>query len=218
MKRFKCTCALAALLLLAVLSASAAAAGDVDSAGDNGAADALAGLQTKINEVVNLKNGLEKKRGEMQNARTEYQAEIAVLKTEIEQERRSGNIGDYSQALKNKRIRNNLLLIQRQMAYIDKIDKLEFTLSQGIEEMLYLERKAKADMKIVRLLDNKDELVQKIDNSLKNYAPYATRFALDEKRLNFVPIKRIWQEMTPGQQPSGVLSGPKPAGGVRYVR
>lgn len=209
MKRFNCACALAVLVVLAVLSASAAPAGETDSAGDNGAADALAGLQSKINEVVTLKNGLEKKRGEMRNARTEYQTEIAALKTEIDQERHSGNISDYSQALKNKRIRNNLLLIQRQMAYIDKIDKLEFTLSQGIEEMLYLERKAKADLKIVRLLDNKDELVQKIDNSLKNYAPYATRFALDEKRLHFVPIKRIWQDMTPEQQQPG---------GIRYIR
>lgn len=218
MKRFNCAYGLAALLLLAVLSASAAKAGETDSAGDNGAADALAGLQSKINEVVNLKNGLEKKRGEMRNARTEYQAEIAALKTEIDQERHGGNISDYSQALKNKRIRNNLLLIQRQMAYIDKIDKLEFTLSQGIEEMLYLERKAKADLKIVRLLDNKDELVQKIDNSLKNYAPYATRFALDEKRLHFVPIKRIWQDMTPGQQSAPGSPGPQPSLGVRLLR
>lgn len=219
MKSFNHKCALAVLLMFLMISGGTVYADESDDqSGENSAASALEGLQSKINEVVTLKNGLEKKRKEMQNARSEYQGEIVVLKNEIDQERRGGNIGDYQQALKNKRIRNNLLLIQRQMAYIDKIDKLEYTLSQGIEEMLYLERKAKADLKIVRLLDNRDELVQKIDNSLKNYAPYATKFALDEKRLHFIPIKRIWQEMSPEQQSPGSSPGPQTAGSIRHVR
>jgi hypothetical protein len=157
--------------------------------------NALEGLQNKIKEVMDLKDGLEKKRKEMQNTSSEYQNEIAQLKIEIDDERQKNNIDNYKKALKNKRIHNNLALIQRQLAYIDKINKLEYTLSQGIEEMLYLERKTKADLKIVKLLDNKDELVEKIDNSLKNYAPYATKFALDAKRLNFKPLPKIWQEI-----------------------
>jgi hypothetical protein len=158
--------------------------------------NALESLQSKIKEVVVLKDGLEKKRKEMQGARLEYQNEIVQLKNEIDTERHNNNIDNYKQALKNKRIHNNLALIQRQLAYVDKINKLEYTLSQGIEEMIYLERKTKADLKIVKLLDDKDELVEKIDNSLKNYAPYATKFALDAKRLNFTPLPKIWQDIS----------------------
>jgi hypothetical protein len=162
----------------------------------------LDALQTKINEIVTLKHGLEKKHIEMQNVRREYQSDIAKFKDEISNEKLIKRITSFEQARNNKRVINNLALIQRHLAYIDKINKLEETLSQGIEELLYLERKAKADLKIVRVLDNKDELVRKIDNSLKNYAPNAAKYILDSKKLNLTPLKKIWQEMTANEEKS----------------
>lgn len=159
-------------------------------------------LQSKVNDVVALKNSLEKKRGEMQNVRHEYDKEIDVLKSEITQEQMISNVDDFGQAMKNKRIRNNLLLIQRHLAYINKINKLENSLSQGIEELLFLERKTKADIKIVKLLDNKDDLVKKINSSLSNYEHSSSRFALDSKGLSFTPLKKIWQDISPVEEQS----------------
>lgn len=171
-------------------------------------------LQAKICEVVALKNTLLKKREEMQKVRCEYEKEIEELKNEITQEQAINKVDDFSQAMKNKRIRNNLTLIQRHLAYINKITKLENSLSQGIEELLFLERKTRADIKIVRLLDNKDELVKKINGSLSNYANSSSRFVLDAKGLNFTPLKKIWQEIVPEQEqtpPKVVEPAPLPS-------
>lgn len=154
-------------------------------------------LQEKINEVVSLKTTLEEKRTDMIKTRLEYETDVTQLKIEIDNERQSSQIDTYAQALKNKRIRNNLALIQRQSAYVDKINQLENKILQGIEELLYLEREAKADLKMVKLLDNKDELVQRIDRSLQNYSSSSPKFAIEVKQLKFKPLKQIWQEIAP---------------------
>ena len=157
-------------------------------------------LQEKINEVVSLKTTLEEKRTDMIKTRLEYETEVTQLKIEIDNERQSSQIDTYAQALKNKRIRNNLALIQRQSAYVDKINQLENKILQGIEELLYLEREAKADLKMVKLLDNKDELVQRIDRSLQNYSSSSAKFAIEVKHLKFKPLKQIWQEISPAPE------------------
>ena len=154
-------------------------------------------LQEKINEVVSLKTTLEEKRTDMIKTRLEYETDVTQLKVEIDNERKSSQIDSYAQALKNKRVRNNLALIQRQSAYVDKISQLEQKILQGIEELLYLEREAKADLKMVKLLDNKDELVQRIDRSLQNYSSSSAKFAIEAKQLKFKPLKQIWQEIAP---------------------
>lgn len=152
-------------------------------------------LKNKINSLVGLRARLFAKIRDLSATRDSYKTQIAMLKSEIQEERRKNSVNSYQQAINNKRIGSNLSLIQRQLAYIDKIDELGYQLNMGTEELLYLEREARADLKITAVLDNKDELTQKIDQAIKSYEPYAGKFAFDKSQLRITSTEQIWNEI-----------------------
>jgi hypothetical protein len=151
-------------------------------------------LTQKMNRVSVLLDQLRNNLNQATTAKANFQTEIEALKSEIRQGKQRIGTDTFERATKNTRINNNLLLIQRQTAYIEKIEELEVKYKKGIEEMVYLERQGAADLKMVRLLGNKDEIVKKIDKIIKNYSSYS-RYAIDESQLRLKSLRQIWKEI-----------------------
>lgn len=157
-------------------------------------------IQEKIRSLAALNSKLEQKKSEVASARAEYGRDIQRLKKEIKYEAgKSGGITSYAEAVRNKRINSDLMLIQRQLAYVDKLNELEFQLNLGTEELLYLEREAQTDLVMAKVLDKEDELVKKIADAIKNYEPYTEKFVIEKGQLNLRPPEQIWRDIQEGK-------------------
>lgn len=153
-------------------------------------------LTAKINSLAKLKKRIEKKKRETVRTREEYYDDIGRYKKEILEEKRlSRGINSYAEAIRSKRINSNLSLIQRQLAYVEKLTELEYRLNMGSEELLYLEREARADLEIVKVLQTKDQLISRIDRALHDYHPNSERFALSKGKLNLKSTESIWNDI-----------------------
>lgn len=156
-------------------------------------------LKKKISSIINLKERIAKKKKEAHRIRKEYRNDIGRYKDEISSEREKTGISSYAGALRNKRIVSNLSLIQRNLAYADKMTELIYRLEMGSEELLYLEREAKIDLEMIKVMDNKNLLLDRINNALRDYRPMAENFAISKDQLKLMPTERIWNDLLSGR-------------------
>lgn len=155
------------------------------------------GLEKKIEELSNLSESLINKRREISQVQVNYKNEIVELKTEIAYLQTTDKLADFESAIKKPRIKNNLTLIQKKLAYLDRLNLIVGRLMRGSEELIYLKRDAETDLSLIDVLNDEEikALADEIDAVINEYLPDAGRLIFEDKNLALRPINEIWQEI-----------------------
>lgn len=156
-------------------------------------------LKEKIFALTRLGERLEEKQEEIKETDADFQKSISELKAEIQNELRASSISTLEEALRNKRIKSNLGIIRRQLAYSEKLREIAYQLGSGTIEIRHLKMEAETDLSMARILEDKDELVKKISQAIKDYQPYAEDFVLEKAILNLRSPESILRDIISGK-------------------
>ena len=154
-------------------------------------------LEHKIKEISNLRSELLIKKEEVETLQDDYQTDIGNFQLEILNEKARQGITTYDQAKANTLIFYDLSLIQRNQAYMVKLEEVKSRLDTGANELLYLEREAESDLKLMNVLGKKqiDDLVSNINSQLKKYLPEAGKLAVEADPRSMQSPEQIWEQI-----------------------
>lgn len=155
-------------------------------------------IENKIDDMKDLRSDLKRKNKKIVSLIEEYQSEVRKLEKEILSEKAENRISSYEQAIQNQIIAHNLSLISKKRAYIKKMDGMVPQIEMGINELIYLERDAKTDFKMIKVLGGKEaeDIMNKISGIVQKYLPHAGKLVIeiDESRLE--SLEKIWYDIT----------------------
>jgi hypothetical protein len=154
-------------------------------------------LNSKIEEIENLRDELLIKQGEIAELKRYYNKAIIQVVDKILHIKTTQGIDSIQQALKNKTIGLNLQTIQRRQAYIQSLDHPTRWLDNGSEELLYLKRKIKINLRLAQITSgiDLDGLVKESEEIIKNRRLSLTNLALSTETVKRQPLKNIWNEI-----------------------
>ncbi len=154
-------------------------------------------LEKQVEELNELSNNLRKKKNEINGLRIEYRQDIIFLKNEIRSEKRKHKIKTYQQAKNNSHISYDLALIQRKIAYINKLDEVFLHIQLGVLELEYLQRRAEDDLKMVKVMDEQGikKLSNDINVGIEKYSPEADKLVIEIDDKSLQSQKKIWREI-----------------------
>ncbi|MCX6744628.1 MAG: hypothetical protein NTX82_03850 [Candidatus Parcubacteria bacterium] len=154
-------------------------------------------LETKLSELTDLSDKLKTKKEEALKLKADYRQEISSLEQEIRQEVKANNLKSFTEANHNTRINYDLALIQKQKAYITKVEELEQRLNNGVLEMEFLQRSTEADLKMVKTFNEKEitELTGKINTVIEKYLPDAGALVVNIDNAKLEKPQKIWEEI-----------------------
>jgi hypothetical protein len=154
-------------------------------------------LEKQVEELNEISNNLRKKKKEVNSLRVEYRQDITFLKNEIRSEKRKHKIKTYQQAKNNSRISYDLALIQRKIAYINKLDKIFLRIQFGALELEYLQRRAEDDLKMQKVMDEQEikQLYNDINVCIEKYLPEINKLAIEIDDKSLPSQKEIWQDI-----------------------
>ncbi len=151
----------------------------------------------KLDEIIELRDELLIKEREIDDLIISYENGISEMEDEILRIKQNQQMDSFSTAIKNKKIEFGMMIIQRRLAYIEKIDPPYKWLNQGIEELLYLKRKIEIDSKIDRVISGIDmeKMIQEIDIVTQSYRTGIENLKIDMKNVEFTPFEMIWKRI-----------------------
>lgn len=154
-------------------------------------------IRQRINDISELRTRLENKSKKIDNLRQDYKNGIRELQEEILLEKKKNNIMSFQAATKNQTIAFDLSLINTKTAYIQKIDEIQKQLLDGSKELLYVQRKAQDDLKILEVLDDKEkeELAESINKVITHYLPDAGELVVEVDESALQPMEAVWSEI-----------------------
>lgn len=132
-------------------------------------------LETKIEEVSELKGKIRLKYNEVVQLDVSYENKMDVLSGEVRSISRNNNVSTYSRAVRNQQIRNRLILLQQLFAYKELIGITKEQLDAGYEEADFLGRKTENDLGVARVFtgDSRNDLIEEIDKVISKYSAAA---------------------------------------------
>lgn len=154
-------------------------------------------LQERHDSLSELNSKLDSKKSEVENLLQVFTDDIEQLEDEIREEIEIHKDMTYQEGLANKRISYNLKLLQQKRIYIKKLTGFQERLMHGSEEVLFLTRKTESDLKICKVMDEKElsDLIERIDQVIKDYLPYADNFAIDVAENEVESSENILQDV-----------------------
>lgn len=158
-------------------------------------------LCDKLEELVELRQKLVAKKGEINGLINEYRSSIKQIEDEILAEKKKKNINSYSTAKNNQRIKYDLALIQRKSAYIAKLEEMLPKLENGANELEYLQRQTEDDVKMEKVLGKKeiDKLAKEIEKSIAKYLPDADKLVVKVDESKLESPEAIWNKIAGGR-------------------
>ncbi|MCX6745725.1 MAG: hypothetical protein NTX00_01770 [Candidatus Parcubacteria bacterium] len=158
-------------------------------------------IQTKISEIQDLRKRLNEKQDELGKLILEYQQGVNDLKKAVKRYSRRHQINTFELAQKDNEISYNLALIQKKVAYIQKLQQLVARMQQGMQELQYLENQAIDDLKIVKALksEDTDKLISDINTVITKYLPEAGTLPINIDEKNLPSPEQIWEEIIKGK-------------------
>lgn len=156
--------------------------------------DSASRIEKKIEQMSELRQKLLEKNRQIIRTVEEYKTDINSLKEEIQSEKEKYSINTFRQANGNQRIVYDLSLIQRKIAYINKLVEINKRVIQGIEELEFLERQSADDLKIVRVIKGEEikSIIEGIDIVIEKYSPDAKQLQIEINEKNLPSQEQIW--------------------------
>jgi hypothetical protein len=154
-------------------------------------------LNSKIEEIENLRDELLIKQGEIAELKRYYNKAIIQVADKILQIKDAQGIDTIQQALKHKTVALNLQTIQRRKAYIQSLEHPGRGLDDGSEELLYLKRKIKIYLRLDQITSgiDLDGLIMESDQIIKTRRLSLADLALDTETLKRQPLEKIWNQI-----------------------
>jgi hypothetical protein len=154
-------------------------------------------LNSKIEEIENLRDELLIKQGEIAELKRYYNKAILQVVDRILRIKNAKGINSVQKALKNKTIALNLQTVQRRQAYIQSLDHPTHWLDYGSEELLYLKRKIKIHLQLAQITSgiDLDGLAKESNEIIKNRRVALTDLSLDTETVKRLPLENIWGEI-----------------------
>ena len=151
----------------------------------------------KLEEADRFRAKLLEKKEEIYKLKLYYRNGIADLIDRVTWEIQETGISSYAQALENKHIELNLRTIQRRRVYIKELEKPNRWLLGGIEELLFLKRKAQLDLQMVDIAGGIDlnRHMRYINAAIQKYQPSAEKLAVDPPAADLRTLETIWNEI-----------------------
>ncbi|MCK5211967.1 hypothetical protein KAJ89_04660 [Candidatus Parcubacteria bacterium] len=159
-------------------------------------------IQKKINDLEDLQEKIFEKKEQVTSLQSKYKNQIIDLKKEVSTLQTRNKIDAYSRAIEHPRIRHNLVLMQKKLAYLEKLNQINVRLIYGNEELIYLQRDAQTDIDMVEVIDEKfiKELLDRIDKAIAEYLPDAGKLYIDASDIELKSQEEIWQEILQASQ------------------
>ncbi len=169
---------------------------------------AATGIDALIEQIERLRDAYRVKHEEIEALQAQYRREIAGVEDEIRAEAKG--VHEFKQAVENKRIELGLKTIQRQQAYIDKLEESARHLQIGNEELRFLQREIQADARIAAFTENVtvDHLAAKADEALKRYGLALEKARVDLSSISLTPLEQIWKSIAEIPAASGPAAAP----------
>lgn len=182
-------------VILLVLPASAAAT--------NPKAVALRG---KMGEILSLREGLIAKQARASQISGRLRGKMHALEAEIEAARRGSNIASYQAAMRIPRIRYNIKLIQKLLAYLSALDRKIEYLGNGTEKLRFLYRQAEDDLRILKTLNDMDiqKLIDEMTQTSETYQMETRALLIDADGTVLTPPEAIWRDLADEGSPDHV--------------
>ncbi len=154
-------------------------------------------LKRKLKDLNKLQQRLDKKRKQIADSNTAYIQELNVLAEEVKSDIAKDDIGSLEEAKNHPRIKYNLNLIQRKMAYIATLERLTIRLNNGSNELQFLQRQATDDLRIYKTLKSEDVevLIESIDQVIEEYLPEAAELPIDIDDSLLMEEDQIWEKI-----------------------
>ena len=149
----------------------------------------------KLQDVSRLRADLLAKKDEIDQLKEFYRDGISELEEELQQEATRQKVEKLAEALANRKIELDLRSIQRRWAYIDELEKPSHWLFQGSEELLFLSRRARIDLKMSEIASGIEltRHTRRLNASLQKYQLSPERLAIDLDSSRLRPLEDIWQ-------------------------
>lgn len=171
----------------------------VEQKADEGesAKPAVEKLTEKLEKVAGLKRDIEKKRSEVNSLIADFVKGIDSLKTDINYRREAKGIRAFSQAVQDQQIKNNLSLMQRKLAYKERLQEIEDRLAAAHHDLEYMESKTNDDLKMSTVLSKEEmnRIVEQIESVLSKYAPETKELVINEADMKTRSEKNIWDSI-----------------------
>ncbi len=154
-------------------------------------------MERKSRQLVMLNGKLTDKVSEIEELKRDYQAKIEKSKEEIRQIKKQEKITTFEMAQGNTRIAYDLNMIQREQAYIVKLDEIQKNLLLGQSELMFLYRQVQDDLAMANVLGKEEskKLISNINAVIHNYLPQAGELAINVETDKFQPLDKIWEEI-----------------------
>ena len=152
--------------------------------------------QEKLQTVTSLSAKLEDKKTKLTSTKQKFDSTIQSTASELTVESNKSNLQNFEQSMSNKKIANCLLLIQKATAYRELVES-EIQLTEN--GLIELDATAKQVQLDIIMLDGMaeerlDELLSKLDLTIKDITPQAADLILDDEPSNKKPLKELYEE------------------------
>jgi hypothetical protein len=152
--------------------------------------------QEKLQTVTSLSAQLEKKKVRLTATKQSFDATIQSTANELAVESNKSNLQSFEQSMRNKKIANHLRLIQKATAYKELVEN-EIQLTEN--NLLELDSTAKLVQLDIIMLDGMaeerlDELLSKLDLTIKDITPQAEDLVLHDEPNNKRPLQELYDE------------------------
>ena len=150
----------------------------------------------KLTTVRSLIKQLQKKEESLSDDLRSFQTDVDRYKSTITDLKLHNNIASYKEAVKNDRINNYLVAMQKALAYMDFIKHELLTTSKSLVESEGTQLQLELDAKILDSLDeNKlDQMIAQLDLVITKIQPNAQELVIKENDTQKIPLEKLYNE------------------------
>ncbi|HKI48495.1 MAG TPA: hypothetical protein VKA69_04160 [Desulfobacteria bacterium] len=154
-------------------------------------------IHRELSEAAALRRELLKKQLEVGRLQQTYRERIDAVEEAILDEKRRAKVNTFAQAIKVKPIEYGLLTIHRRKTYISNLNIPIEQLHFAGEELLYLERLAGIQLKMLHIAKGIDleALTKKIDQSLRKHQNLLNSLTVQTDEVPSPNLEKIWKEV-----------------------
>lgn len=155
-------------------------------------------LNKRINDISSLRSSLIQKNRDIVELIRKFKREIQEHETAVVDEKQIKNIKSYAEAANNSRITTSLRLISKKKAYVENLSETSIRIEDGVVELDYLEKDAKADLDVVATLGDEEakRIMSDIHLTVEKYLPEAGKPILEElDEADLESTENIWNDI-----------------------
>jgi hypothetical protein len=157
----------------------------------------------KLETVKTLRNELALRTNTLDKMSKNFSGQIDTAANEIKRLLSENHYNDYGRAIKDQKVVNEMLAIQKATDYMNFADKEQSTAYASVIKLSGTQKQFELDIIALEELNDAqiEELIDQVDTVIRNIEPTANEFVInsDSKRM---PMEEIWKKYIQPDQPT----------------